>query len=71
MSRFNTTLQIIINHWPTKTDVQDPMVHKFAEIATMAGIEEQDIEEFCDHLSNFQDAAFQRGIEAAQSSYTV
>ncbi len=69
MSRFNTTLQITINHWPTKTDVQDPMVHKFAEIATMAGIDEQDIEEFCDHLSNFQDAAFQRGVDAVHQTY--
>lgn len=64
MSRYNTTLQIAINHWPTKTDHQDPMVRKFAEIADLAGIEEQDIEEFCAQLSDFQDAAFRRGIEA-------
>jgi len=69
MSRYNTTLQIAINHWPTKTDVQDPLVRKFAEIATMAGIDEQDIEEFCDHLSNFQDAAFQRGVDAVHQTY--
>lgn len=71
MSRFNTTLQITIKHWPTKTDDQDPMVRKFAEIAALAGAEEQDIAEFCGQLSDYRDSAFQRGIEATQSSYTV
>ena len=68
MSRFDTTLQIVIKHWPTKTDDQDPIVRKFAEIAALAGAEEQDIAEFCEQLSDFQDAAFQRGIDAAQQS---
>jgi hypothetical protein len=69
MSRLTTTLDITVNHWPTKTNDQDPMVRKFAEIATMAGIDEQDIEEFCAHLSNFQDAAFQRGVDACHQTY--
>jgi hypothetical protein len=71
MSRFTTTLDITVNHWPTKTNDQDPMVRKFAEIAALAGIEEQDIAEFCEQLSNFQDAAFQRGVEAVHAAYEV
>jgi hypothetical protein len=71
MSRFTTTLDITVNHWPTKTNDQDPMVRKFAEIATIAGIEEQDIAEFCQQLSNFQDTAFQRGVEAVHATYDV
>jgi hypothetical protein len=71
MSRFTTTLDITVNHWPTKTNDQDPMVRKFAEIATIAGIEEQDIAEFCEQLSNFQDTAFQRGVEAVHAAYEV
>jgi len=70
MNRFDTTLQIVINHWPHKTTTSDPMVRKFATIANEAGIEENEIEEFCEQLSGFSDRAFQRGIDATRAEYT-
>lgn len=37
------------------------MVRKFAEIASLASLEEQDIEKFCDQLSDELDNSFRRG----------
>jgi hypothetical protein len=67
MSRFSNTIEIVIKHWPHKTDDNDPMVRKVADICSLAGAEEQDIAEFCEMLSDFSDLAFQRGIDAVRA----
>lgn len=64
MSQFSKALELTIKHWPSAVDETDPLLRKFAEIAALAGAEEQDIEEFCSLLSDFSDEAFQRGIDA-------
>ncbi len=50
MDNYSNTLQLVLKYWPTKTNENDPLVRKFAEIATLASLEEQDIAEFCELL---------------------
>ena len=65
MSNFH--LSIILKHWPIKTDGNNPMVRKFAEIASFASLEEQDIQEFCDQLSDELDNSFRRGQDSVNA----
>jgi len=61
MSNFQKHLELTLKHWPIKTEENNPMVRKFAEIASLASLEEQDIQEFCDQLSDELDNSFRRG----------
>jgi hypothetical protein len=65
MSEFLKTLDLVIKHWPhAGASESDPLVRKIAEIAALAGAEEQDIAELCELISDFSDEAFVRGIDA-------
>lgn len=65
MSEFSKTLDLVIKHWPhAGSSESDPLVRKIAEIAALAGAEEQDIAELCELISDFSDEAFHRGIDA-------
>lgn len=68
VSKFSKELDLAVKHWPLKTTAEDPAVRKFAEIAALAGLEERDIAEFCDMISEIQDEAFHRGILATKRS---
>jgi hypothetical protein len=64
MSKFSTTLSIVLKHWPIVTDENDQLVRNLATAFAMAGTSEEEIIEICGQLSEFKDAAFNRGLSA-------
>lgn len=69
MSKFSNTLNLVIKHWPRKGTEETPIIRQFALIATAAGSDEREIQEFCETLSDEFDASFTNGIHAANMSH--
>ena len=65
MNNFQKHLERVKKHWPRVVNGEDRLVRRLAEMSALAGLEEQDIAEFCDLLSDEFDKSFQSGIRAA------
>lgn len=66
---FQKTLTLVIKHWPFANGAEDTLVKKIAYMATVSRADEKEIETICGLISDINDAAFQRGIGAANESY--
>lgn len=58
--------ELIKKHWPPDQEISNQLVTKVAEIASLAGLEEQDIAELCASLAEFQDTAWIKGYNFAK-----
>ena len=57
----------MLKHYPKKKTETDSVIRKLAEVSALAGLEEQDIAELCEALSDDFDESFQSGIDAGRT----
>lgn len=69
MSKFQKHLELVLKHYPKKKTETDSVIRKLAEICALAGLEEQDIDELCELLSNEFDESYANGMGTGQSPY--
>lgn len=67
MSKFQKHIDLVLKHYPKKKTETDSVIRKLAEVSALAGLEEQDIAELCEALSDDFDASFQSGIDAGRT----
>lgn len=63
-SKYSNTLKLVLKYWFFKTDEYDPLVRKIADVCSLAGYQENEIEELCDLISDFSNESYQRGINS-------
>lgn len=64
MSKFQKHLELVLKHYPKTKTENDVIIRKLADISALAGLEEQDIAELCEALSDEFDNSFQNGVHA-------
>lgn len=62
MSKFNETIKLLKRHYPKNINGDEPIIINLANMISMSGIDEEQVIEFCDQLSDEFDNSFERGI---------
>lgn len=57
-------IEIVKKYYPIANAEDTPLFQRVVDVCFFAGYYEQDIEEFCNALSDFSDESFQRGVDA-------
>jgi hypothetical protein len=65
MSKFSNHIQIILKHWPKRETENSPIIRQLAEITAQSSCTEEDIERFCQLLSDEFDRSFNNGLNAS------
>lgn len=60
-------VEMVKKHFPIQNPEGSPLFERIVDACFFAGYYESDIAELCDSLSDFSDAAFQRGVDAVRS----
>jgi hypothetical protein len=60
-------VEMVKKHFPIHNPEGSPLFERIVDVCFFAGYYESDIEELCSSLSDFSDAAFQRGIDTVKS----
>lgn len=64
MSKFQKHIELVLKHFPKKKTENDLVIRKLAEMSALAGLEEMDIAELCEALSDEFDDSFANGLNA-------